>query len=154
MEVLLRLILPLNQSYLVGPSIPPLSVPLVLGNECHWSSGILPLDSTCAAAAPQPQPQPQSALPSKPGKLSIALKSRRGLLPLLLAVHNLHNPNERPRMGSDTMEQRTPPEFMLDAFADPNSVRDVVKGSSTTSSLPCHEQRLHLALCHSLSLLP
>ncbi|ROT38515.1 DUF1649-domain-containing protein [Sodiomyces alkalinus F11] len=31
-------------------------------------------------------------------------------------------------MRHDMMEQRSPPEFILDAFADPASVRDVVKG--------------------------
>ncbi|EGY14773.1 Autophagy-related protein like [Verticillium longisporum] len=32
------------------------------------------------------------------------------------------------RLDATTMDQRSPPEFMLDAFADPASVRDVVKG--------------------------
>jgi hypothetical protein len=41
------------------------------------------------------------------------------------------------------MEQRGAPEFILEAFADPNSVRDVVRGKKlpTTLSFPHQNAR-------------
>lgn len=46
----------------------------------------------------------------------------------------LTNPITIPDLANYTMEQQTPQEFILEAFADPASVRDVVRGIKPHSS--------------------
>jgi autophagy-related protein 101 len=36
------------------------------------------------------------------------------------------------------MEQRRPPEYILEVFADPTAVKDVVKGATQTISVAVH----------------
>jgi hypothetical protein len=47
---------------------------------------------------------------------------------MIIAHNRLYN-------STDNMDQQEPPEFILDVFADPRSVREVVKGKFTACSL-------------------
>jgi hypothetical protein len=48
--------------------------------------------------------------------------------PLSTRSHNTAQDTRPLETSHNTMDRRGAPEFILEAFADPNSVRDVVKG--------------------------